>query len=288
MKRVFTLLCATATLTGYAQSKMVNQAIITTKTVITAPEDDENGPSGTSTSTGPNGEEIRVVRFGGEGESKTTTTIKNDLVKTFSESDMGRTTVIRDNTKKLSTTIMEIMGRKMGYYATDEDQAAMNKRMDSMMRSRNANGQLVGGPPSGPATIDFVYLDENKKVAGYDCRKALMIATRQGRPKPDTTTIWYLPEIKFPGVNSTGGPAGPFGGAGSFGGDDMAKLNGFPMLYERTMNRGRKMSVQVTKLVMDKAVEDKEFEIPKDIEIKSVKDMQNGGGGPMIQMRIGN
>jgi hypothetical protein len=42
-----------------------------------------------------------------------------------------------------------------------------------------------------------------------------------------------------------------------------------------------------TKIVIDKDVADKEFEIPKDIEVKSMKDMQNGGAGPMIQMRIG-
>ena len=61
------------------------------------------------------------------------------------------------------------------------------------------------------------------------------------------------------------------------------------MQYERNMNRGRHMTVEVTKLVIDKDVADKEFEIPKNIEIKSAKDMQNGGpgGGPMIQMRVG-
>ena len=31
---------------------------------------------------------------------------------------------------------MEMMGRKSGFYATDEDQEAMRKQMDSMMRSR--------------------------------------------------------------------------------------------------------------------------------------------------------
>jgi hypothetical protein len=46
------------------------------------------------------------------------------------------------------------------------------------------------------------------------------------------------------------------------------------------------MTVEVTKLVIDKDVADKEFEIPKDIEIKAAKDMQNGGG-PMIQIRAG-
>jgi hypothetical protein len=47
------------------------------------------------------------------------------------------------------------------------------------------------------------------------------------------------------------------------------------------------MTVEVTKLVIDKDVADKEFEIAKDIEIKAMKDMQNGGvGGPGMQIRI--
>ena len=46
------------------------------------------------------------------------------------------------------------------------------------------------------------------------------------------------------------------------------------------------MTVQVTKLIVDKEIAEKEFEIPKDIEIKPVKDMQNGGG-PGMQIRIG-
>ncbi|MEO6254849.1 MAG: hypothetical protein ABIO79_16180, partial [Ferruginibacter sp.] len=62
---------------------------------------------------------------------------------------------------------------------------------------------------------------------------------------------------------------------------------GFPMEYQRNMRGGRKMTVQVTKLVIDKDIADKEFEIPKDIEIKPMKDMQNGGG-PGFQIRVGH
>ena len=75
------------------------------------------------------------------------------------------------------------------------------------------------------------------------------------------------------GFNTTASPTG------------MELLNGFPMQYERNMNRGRHMTVEVTKLTIDKDVADKEFEIPKDIEVKPMKDTQNVGG-PMIQMRV--
>lgn len=282
MKRIFTLLLLTAPGASFAQSKIITQASIVTKTSIVSPEGDEP-PAQTITS----GEgETRVVRFGGDGETKTSTWLKNDLVKTFSESEMGRTTVIRDNAKKITTTIMEMMGRQTGFYSTDEDQAAMRKRIDSMMQSRGQNAAM--GNAATPPVYTVVYIDEQKKIAGYDCKKAFIIATRPGRT--DTTTVWYCPDFKLQNLPSTGGMAAGFGGFNAASGPTgMELLNGFPMKYERNMNRGRHMTVEVTKLVIDKEIADKEFEIPRDIEIKSMKEMQGGGpgGGPVFQMRVG-
>jgi len=51
-------------------------------------------------------------------------------------------------------------------------------------------------------------------------------------------------------------------------------LAGFPMQYEMKMNRGRIMTVEVTKINTDKEVADTEFEIPKDFVVKPMKDMQ--------------
>ena len=85
-----------------------------------------------------------MVRFGGEGETKTSTWLKNNFTKIFSENEMGRTTVIRDNAKKVTTTIMEMMGKKTGLYTTDAEQAEMSKRMDSMMQSRSQNPSFGG------------------------------------------------------------------------------------------------------------------------------------------------
>lgn len=281
MKKIITLLLLAGPLAAFAQTKTITQAIITTKTTVVAPEDDESGNVNTTT-TGANGEEIRMVRFGGDGETKTTTWLKNDLVKTVSESEMGINTAYRDNAKKLTTTIMEVMGRKFGFYATDEDQAIIRKRMDSMM-------QRNGAPGPGPAasSFDISYVDENKKISGYDCKKALIVTTRTNGKK-DTTVTWYIPGIKLQGINNTGGAMAGMGGMGAATGNNgFDKLDGFPMQYERTLNRGRKMTVVVTKLVTDKEVDDKEFALPKDVEIKAAKDMENGGGPGMMQIRIG-
>lgn len=280
MKRIFTLLLLTVTGAAFAQTKIITQASIVTKTSIVSPDGDEP-PAQTFTSSEG---ETRVMRFGGDGETKTSTWLKNDLVKTFSESDMGRTTTIRDNAKKITTTIMEMMGRQSGFYSTDEDQAAMRKRIDSMMQSRGQNAAL--GNNSTPPTFTIEYINEQKKIAGYDCKKALIIAKRANRV--DTTTVWFCPDFKLQNLPSTGGMAAGFGGFSASGPTGMELLNGFPMKYERNMNRGRHMTVEVTKLVIDKEIADKEFEIPKDIEIKPMKDMQGGpGGGPIIQMRAG-
>jgi len=283
MKKIFTFFCITVSAAVYAQPKIISQATVTTKTTITAPEGDDT-PAGNFTTD--NGEQIRVVRFGGDGETKTTTWLKNDLVKTFSETEMGRTTVIRDNNKKITTTIMEMMGKKTGFYATDADQEEMNKRMDSLMRSRNQNASF--GNSNTPPVFTIEYKDDSKKIAGYICKKALVIGTRSNG-RSDTTTVWYCPDIKLQNLSSTGGSLGGFGGftTQAAGATGMESLNGFPMQYERNMNRGRTMTVEVTKLVIDKEIADKEFEISKDIEIKAMKDMQNDGGPGRVQVRIG-
>lgn len=282
MKRTFTLLFIAAGIAASGQTKLVSQAIVTTKTTIVSPEgggDEAASPNITS----ENGEQVRVMRFGGDGESKTTTWIKNDLVKTYSESETSRSTVIRDNGKKMTTTIMEMMGRKTGFYASDEDQVLMRKRMDSLMESRGQNNGFTG--LGSPPEFEIAYLNDTKKVAGYECRKALIIATR-GNARKDTTVTWYCPDFKLQGVSSTGGSLGGFGGFVSAAANGMEKLNGFPMEYERTMGRGRKMTVQVTKLVTDKEIADKEFDIPKDVEVRAMKDMQNGSGSG-FQIRAG-
>ena len=283
MKKIITLLFLPASIAVYAQPKTLNQAIITTKTTIVASETDDAAiPAAATSMTNADGGEVRIMRFGGEGETKTTTWVKNDLVKTFSESEIGRTTLIRDNAKKVTTTIMEMMGRKTGVFATDDEQLAMSKRMDSMMRSKDENASFTA--PATPSVYSIIYVDENKKISGYACKKALIIAVRKDRS--DTTTAWYYPDFKIQNLTSTGGIATGFGGFNmSTATTGMELLNGFPMQYERNMRNGRKMTVEVTKIIIDKDITDKEFEVPKDIEMKPMKDMQNGSG-PGLQMRI--
>jgi hypothetical protein len=280
MKSILTLLLCSTAFGTFAQQKIITQATITTKTTIVSPDGDDGAPP---PPPAPDGAEVRVFRYGGDGETKAVTHLKNNLVKTVVNNEMSITTTIRDNDKKMTTTLMQMNGSTTGFYATDEDQELMRKRMDSLMQNRRQNGDATQN--NTPPTTEITYVDETKKVAGVICKKALVIITRAN--KKDSNIVWYAPDFKLQGITSTGGLAG-FGGMGGrtqLGGLD--KLNGFPMMYEMTMNRGRKMTVEVTKIDIEKEVKDKEFEIPKDVEVRAMKDMQNGGGPGMMQIRIG-
>lgn len=282
MKKILPIFLLAFTTIAQAQTKTISQAIITTKTTTVSPEGEDDLPPPPPS---VNGEEVRVMRFGGDGETKSVTTLKGAMVKTFSESEMGRTTVLRDNTNKKTTTLMEMMGNKTGFYVTDEEQEVMRKQMDSMMQTRrqgNDNNAFTG---NAPKSTEIIYVEESKKIAGQVCKKAFIVTTRQNGTK-DSSTVWYCPDFKLEGVASTGGLSGfgNFGRTTSLGG--LSDLAGFPMQYEMKLNRGRKMIVEVTKLVIDKEVADKEFEIPKDFVVKPMKDMQTGNGRG-FQIRMG-
>ncbi len=261
-----------------AQPKLYTEAIITTNTNIIAPEEEDVSEI---QNQGRGGGGFNFRNFG-DGETKSTTYIKNHLVKTNYKSESFRGSMFRNNTTKITTTIFEIMGNKQGFYSSDNDQAEMMKRMDSMMKERAKTDSTM---KARARTVDFkseiVYLNETKKIAGYECKKALIITDKL--LAKDTLAVWYTPEMKFANVSSTGGTSG-FGNIGGANAISFDKIDGFVMMYERNMPRGRKMEVKVTKIEIDKEIADKEFEIPKDVEIKSMKEtMGQGGGGFRFQ-----
>ena len=270
MKLFFLSAFLIASTLSNAQSKIYTQAIITTNTNIIAPEDEDVSQIQNQSGGGFN------YRNFGDGETKSTTYIKNDLVKTNFKSESFRGTLYRNNTTKITTTIFEIMGNKQGVYTSDNDQADMMKRMDSMMKERAKTDSTMK-----PRTrnVDFksevVYVNETKKIAGYESKKALIITDKL--ITKDTLVVWYTPDVKFANVSSTGGTSG-FGNMGGTNNNSFDQINGFVMMYERNMPRGRKMEVKVTKIETDKEIADKEFDIPKDVEIKSMKEMTGQGG----------
>jgi hypothetical protein len=265
-----------------AQPKLVNQAIITTSTNIIAPEEDDVSqiqPQGEGRGGGFNFRNML------DGEIKTTTYIKNDMVKTSFKSETAKGTIYRDNAAKVTTTITEMMGNISGIRSTDDDQVEMKKKMDSMMAERMKTDTNMKRRVA--RNVDFestvAYTEETKKIAGYNCKKAYIITDKLLRK--DSLAVWFTPDVKFPNVSSTGGTSS-LGMMGRFFGNAVSfdKVNGFVMMYETKMPRGRVMEVKVTKIEIDKEIAAKEFEIPKDIEIKSMKDMQGQGGGMRMIM----
>jgi len=255
-----------------AQPKIFSQATISTTTNITAPEDEDVSQIQNQGGGGFN------FRNFGDGETKSTTYIKNDLVKTNYKSESFRGSTFRNNVTKMTTTIFEIMGNKQGFYSSDNDHADMAKRMDSMLKERAKTDSSIKPRTRTIAFSNNVeYVNETKKIAGYNCKKALIITDKL--LSKDTLAVWYTPDVKFANVSSTGGTSG-FGNIGGAAGNiSFDKVDGFVMMYERSMPRGRKMEVKVTKIETDKEIADKEFEIPKDVEIKSMKEMTGQGGG---------
>ncbi len=286
MKVLFSLLLTILTSVGFAQTTLVKQAIISTTTNVIAPEEEDVQNIQNQGQQG--GMNFRNMM---DGETKFVTYLKNDLVKTQIKSEMGRSTIFRDNSKKTTTTIMEMMGNKTGFFITDDEQAEMQKKRDSMMRERRAKDTANKRDPQQfnyTPEVNVSFTTETKKIAGYDCKKAFVITSKfMGRK--DTSIVWYTPAFALQNVASTGsfsgmGMMGNMMGA-SLGGLD--KIDGFVMRYEMKLPRGRRMEVEVTKVDLKANILDKEFETPKDIEIKPMKEMQNmfgGGRGGMMRM----
>lgn len=290
--KIFSLLFLMfAGITAYAQPVLVKQAIIQTTTNVIAPEEDDiseiqNGGE----------ERMRMFRNFGDGETKTTTFIKDGMVKTDVKTEMMVGSLIRDNDKKVTTTLFQLMGKKSAFLATDEDQVEMKRKMDSMVQERlkndtNAQKQMRTEKPKNK-NIAIVYADESKKIAGYNCKKAYIVKTNFLGQK-DSMAVWYNPEVKFETVHSTGGVSGMgslMGGGANSMQEGFDMVDGFIMKYETKMGRGRTMEVTVTKLDINKEIAAKEFEVPKGYDVKPMSEMQNmfggrggGGRGVMIQ-----
>ena len=275
--------------TVFAQPQVIKQAIVSTTTNVIAPEgeDVQNIQQG-------GGGGMQMFRNFGDGETKSTTYVNDSMVKTVMKNDMGRSTIIRNNNAKLTTTLLEIMGNKNGFFITDDEQAVMKVKMDSMMQARrNAD---TTKPRNSTAKTDYPveisYVDGSKKIAGYDCKKAWVITTRLLGIK-DSVAVWYNPAIKIQNVVSTGGTSS-FGGFGNLGNftslNGLDKIDGFVMQYEMNMRRGRRMVVEVTKIDIKKEVTVKDFEIPKDFDVKPMKEFQSmmqGSGMPPMRMNSG-
>jgi len=269
------------------QPEPVTQAIIYSTMTVIAPETEEDASRMPNAGDG----NIRFsMRNFGDGESKITTYIKDSLVKTIFKSDMGRTTIIRNNSAHTTTTLLEMMGNNFGFIVTDEEQIKMREQMDSMIQARrdadsSTRALFTSNETSRPAEI--IYTDEARKISGMDCKKALLINTGLLGIK-DTVAVWYAPDINIPNNQpaSGGGALRGRGGIGNFTTlNGLNQLKGLAIKYEMNMRHGRVMQMEVTKVDLKKTLSDKDFRVPKDFDVKPYSEFSKMFRG-MPQMRM--
>ncbi len=277
----------------HAQPRVVDRAIVKMQTEMTFPENMGNrggGPMG--------GDGERIVMMGGPGgmESATTVYYKGDMTKMASASDFGNNIVITDRKSGRTTTLIEAMGRKTGFYSTPEDEAAMRGRMDSVRDARRDSLQKMGVPIAPPRKPEVEFTNETKKIAGYSCKKAIIKSGGGGggqggqRGQTSVTEVWYTPDFKLAGgVSLPGIGGGPGRGMMQGGMNGLDQIEGFPMEVTMERSNGMKMHMLVSKVQLDADISDKEFEIPKGFDVKPMSEMMNrGGGGRTIMMRVEN
>ncbi len=277
-----------------AQPRVVEKAIIKMQTEVTFPENWGGGGGG---------EDGGGMRFGGPGGMDATSTIyfRGDMSKVESVSDFGNNVVITDIKNKKTTTLIEAMGRKTGFYSTPAEEQQMRARMDSMrdarrdsmQQARRDTLQRMGFSFGTPAKPEIVYTEQTKKIAGMICKKAIVKNTQRGQTTE--TEVWYSPEFKLaPGFSLNGGNGGQGGGRGGMmsmaGVNGLDQIEGFPMEYTTSRGNGFKIHMTVAKVQLDANIDDKVFEIPKGYELKPVTEMQQmmGGSRGGFRMQSGN
>lgn len=282
MKKYLLLLSIVTYCPALAQ-QIIDRAIVKTQTEIVFPEN-PGGPGG----MGGDGGGDRAMIMGGMGGLDLSSTIyfKGDMTKIESTSDFGNNITITDRRTKKTTTLMEIMGKKMGFYATDEDEKILKARQDSVRAQRTDSLKKMGINIAPPPAPEIIYLDEAKKIAGYICKKAV-IKNKNRQGEVSESMVWYCPEIKM-ADGFTMNAGGGMGRAMMGGLNGLELVNGFPMEYDMQRPNGLKIHMTVTKLQTDVAIDDKTFDIPKGYDIKPMSEMQGTGGGARMMFRSDN
>ncbi len=245
--------------------QVVNEAVIQMKIETTNPNSDGGPP------VSNDGEGRMTVRMG-DGEMKSKMYFKNGMTKVETDMGMGLNQVIIDSKEKKTTTLFEAMGRKMGFYTTEGDMQRMMAGADS---GRQQRVQQSFAPE-----VFVEYLSETKKIAGMECKKALL-RYKDRRGEEVQQEVWYTPEFilgegfKIRDVMRMANVPG------------LEKIKGFPMEFNLVRQNGAKVHYQVSKVDLTAKVDDKVFLIPKDYDVKPMSEMNRGGNGRSgFQIRV--
>ena len=93
----------------------------------------------------------------------------------------------------------------MGFFATDEEQAAMLKQMDSIRQARRKTDSTRAQqtPPSGDNPVELVPSTDSKRSP--DMFAIRPTGNHEAFRLKDSVTIWYTPELKMQNLAATEG-----------------------------------------------------------------------------------
>jgi GLPGLI family protein len=146
---------------------------------------------------------------------KMITKIKGNKTRTEQLSIMGNTITINDDSKKTSTSLINMLDKKIAITMTLAEMETEKAKLGN----------------DAPPQID--YSDDDKEIAGYFCSKANI----SNEETDDLLTIYYTKEIQS---NQTGEP--------------FVGLEGFPMQYQITA-QGISMKITATSVVKETIVD---------------------------------
>lgn len=154
---------------------------------------------------------------------------------------MGNMVIISDGKSGDTYTLMDMMGEKYALKMTDADMSTFKEMSDA-------------GKP------DVSLEKGKKKIAGFECKKAVITTTVEG--KKQKSEVWYTDEISAP--------------ASAFK-DKIEGIPGFPLEFSYKA-KGKEIKMVCT-AVEKVTVSPDQFVVPDDYTIKNMADLMNMMGG---------
>lgn len=164
-----------------------------------------------------------------------------DFVRVEMPTGMGSSVTISNKESGEVSTLVDMMGSKYVMNLNQEEQKEM---------ADEANPE-----------VNIEYIDEEKEIAGYKCKKAQISVDE------NEMEVWYTEEIDVKGSISPNMP------------DSFEQLDGFPMEY--SINTGQFTMVMSVAKVDKKGIDKKMFEIPAGYKEVTPEEFQKMFGGGM-------
>ncbi|MBC7381945.1 MAG: DUF4412 domain-containing protein [Bacteroidia bacterium] len=152
---------------------------------------------------------------------------------------LGKNVTITDQTKKLTIVLLNIYNKKFAILKTDSEMLEVRKSFQ---------------PDTAKTVVKVEVINEQKKIAGYTCQKAIITRTTNGIIKK--SDCWFTKDL--PSYNTQYDEA-------------YKMIDGFLMQYNIT-EAGMTMMMTV-KMIMPIPIDDKMFEVPEGYRVLTEKEL---------------